>query len=115
MFPVWRNAHNLLRNHGSGQPFTERVEEKWEPVFRPRPAPTGNLETSMPNPSKDRPKSPEVENEDLKPKTPGPPRPATEPDGAEGSVKTSKTATDPGSGEEQRPPAPKTPAPKGWP
>ena len=72
----------------------------------------------MPNLSKDRsqdrPKSLETEYENLKPKVPGPPRPATEPAGSEGSVKGSKTATDPGSGE-ARGPGPKTSAPKGWP
>ena len=41
-------------------------------------------------------------DEDLKvPKTEGrPPRPATEPDGAENSTRTSKTATDPATGDE---------------
>jgi hypothetical protein len=43
-------------------------------------------------------------DEDLKlPAAPGrPPRPATEPDGAEGSSRTSKTATDPATGEPNR-------------
>jgi hypothetical protein len=38
-----------------------------------------------------------VENENLKPN--GPPRPATEPEGAEHSTKTHKTLTDAASGE----------------
>ena len=48
----------------------------------------------------DRPKNRETENEDLK-ESPGggPPRPATEPDGSEGSAQTPKTATDPATGE----------------
>jgi hypothetical protein len=53
------------------------------------------------NPSKDRPKNPEVENENVRqgPRTDAPPRPATEPRGAKGSEQSPKTATDPGSGE----------------
>lgn len=44
-------------------------------------------------------------DEDLKPGAP--PRPATEPSGAEGSQRTSKTMTDPATGEPRaRPPAP---------
>ena len=55
----------------------------------------------MPDPSIDRPKNREVENEDLKPGAPGqPPRSATEPKGAEGSSDTPKTRTDPSSGEQ---------------
>jgi hypothetical protein len=41
-----------------------------------------------------------VENENLRPGSP--PRPATEPPGAKGSSKSSKTMTDPGSGEPNR-------------
>lgn len=52
----------------------------------------------MPDPSTDRPKNREVENEDLKPGQP--PRTATEPAGSEGSSDTSKTRTDPASGEQ---------------
>ena len=53
------------------------------------------------NPTEDRPHNREVENEELRPpETPGePPRPATEPAGAEWSQESDKTATDPGSGE----------------
>ena len=48
-----------------------------------------------------RPKNHEVENEALKPAGDGEaPRPATEPDGAGDSVRTPKTETDPGSGEQ---------------
>jgi len=44
-------------------------------------------------------------DEELKPGAP--PRPATEPAGAEGSTRSAKTQTDPGSGEPRRtPPAP---------
>ena len=54
----------------------------------------------MPNPSTDRPKNREVENEDLKPVRDGrPPRSANEPRGSEGSARNSKTRTDPASGE----------------
>jgi hypothetical protein len=52
----------------------------------------------MPDPSTDRPKNREVENEDLKPGRP--PRPATEPAGAEGSGDTAKTRADPATGEQ---------------
>ena len=52
------------------------------------------------NPSQDRPKNREVENENLRPGSP--PRPATEPKGAKGSEQSPKTATDPGSGEAKR-------------
>ncbi len=56
------------------------------------------------NPTKDRPKNPEVENENLRQGggTQAPPRPATEPSGAKGSQQSPKTATDPGSGEAKR-------------
>lgn len=47
-----------------------------------------------------RPDNRETENENLK--AGSPPRPATEPHGAEGSSKTSKTATDPATGEPQK-------------
>lgn len=56
----------------------------------------------MPKPKKtDRLRGRETENENLRvPSEPGtPPRPATEPPGAEWSVKSPETATDPGSGE----------------
>ncbi|MDP1631441.1 MAG: hypothetical protein Q8L66_08480 [Caulobacter sp.] len=47
-----------------------------------------------------RPHNTEVENENLKPSTDGrPPRPATEPDGAEESVTAPGGENDPGSGE----------------
>jgi hypothetical protein len=50
-------------------------------------------------------------DEDLKPAPGGgPPRPATEPAGSEGSTRTSKTATDPATGE-SAPPAPRTKPP----
>ncbi len=57
------------------------------------------------NPSADRPsqrpKNHEVEDENVRcdSRSGRPPRPATEPKDAEGSVRSSKTATDPGSGE----------------
>ncbi len=63
------------------------------------------------NPIDDRPHNREVENENLRPPaTPGkPPRPATEPKGAEWSQESEETATDPGSGEHQadEPPKPR--------
>jgi hypothetical protein len=48
----------------------------------------------------------ESANEDLRvPSQPGkPPRPATEPPGSEWSTKTHKTATDPATGEPNKPP-----------
>lgn len=47
-----------------------------------------------------RPDNREIENENLRPAGDGkPPRPATEPPGAEHSQKSPKTKTDPGSGE----------------
>ncbi len=57
------------------------------------------------SPTQDRPSNREVENENQRPASnPGQdtgkaPRPATEPRGAEGSSDSSKTRTDPGSGE----------------
>ena len=48
-------------------------------------------------PSSDRPKNRQVEDENLKPGSP--PRPATEPAGAEASQDSAKTKSDPGSGE----------------
>lgn len=68
----------------------------------------------MPNPSTDRPKNRQTEDENLKPQEPGPPRPATEPKGAERSSQSPKLSTDPGSGQ-ARPPSPKAKAPPGWP
>jgi hypothetical protein len=48
----------------------------------------------------DRPKNREVENENAKPAGDGhPPRSANEPKGSEGSARSSKTKTDPASGE----------------
>ena len=48
-----------------------------------------------------RPQDPaRTRDEDLKPGRP--PRPATEPDGAEGSTRNSKTRTDPATGQPQR-------------
>jgi hypothetical protein len=47
----------------------------------------------------ERPTSHERENENLKPGQP--PRPATEPPGAEGSARNDKTRTDPASGTPQ--------------
>ena len=54
----------------------------------------------MPQPSTDRPKNRETENEDLKvPREDGePPRSASEPRGSEGSSRNPKTRTDPASG-----------------
>jgi hypothetical protein len=47
-----------------------------------------------------RPKNREVENENLRPAPDGrPPRPATEPAGSEGSSRSGRTRSDPGSGE----------------
>jgi hypothetical protein len=54
----------------------------------------------MKNPAEMRPDKSSSENENLRPGSP--PRPATEPKGAEHSTKNSKTATDPGSGEPNR-------------
>lgn len=49
----------------------------------------------------DRPENRETENENLKPAADGePPRPATEPPGAEGSSNSGETATDPATGEQ---------------
>jgi hypothetical protein len=61
--------------------------------------------STSPNP--ERPSNHEVENENQRPASDGgkgqadgkPPRPATEPAGAEGSTTSPKTRTDPGSGE----------------
>jgi hypothetical protein len=54
------------------------------------------------DPSEDRPKNREVENEEMRPEedasTGGPPRPASEPAGSKASQQSSKTATDPGTG-----------------
>jgi hypothetical protein len=48
----------------------------------------------------DRPSNREVENENQRPAPEGgPPRPATEPHGAEDSTQSPKTRSDPGSGE----------------
>lgn len=57
----------------------------------------------MPNPPADRPNNREVENEQARPhpSPDGPPRPATEPAGSKGSVRNSKTETDPGTGEQK--------------
>lgn len=47
-----------------------------------------------------RPSNREVENENQRPtRQDGPPRPATEPHGADDSTRSPKTQTDPGSGE----------------
>jgi len=52
---------------------------------------------------KDRAKDRSVENEDAKPDGNGkPPRPATEPEGSQGSSRNSKTATDPATGEPRK-------------
>lgn len=69
----------------------------------------------MPDPSTDRPKNRETEYEDLRPRSSGPPRPATEPKGSQAAQKPAGTATDPGSGEDQTHAQPKAPAPKNWP
>ena len=59
----------------------------------------------MTTPSDRRPGPARTRDEDLKPGSP--PRPATEPSGAEGSQRSSKTLTDPATGEPRdRPPAP---------
>jgi hypothetical protein len=48
-----------------------------------------------------RPDDRKVENENLRPDKPGqPPRPATEPGGAEGSSNSGETETDPATGEQ---------------
>jgi hypothetical protein len=57
----------------------------------------------------ERPKNRQVEDENVKPGRP--PRPSTEPPGAQPSSQSPKLNTDPGSGE----PKPKPGAPKGWP
>jgi hypothetical protein len=54
-----------------------------------------------PDPSADRPKNREIENEEQR--AGSPPRPATEPPGSESSTRSSKTATDPGSGQSKQP------------
>ncbi|CAN5132432.1 hypothetical protein BH11PSE2_BH11PSE2_16750 [soil metagenome] len=51
----------------------------------------------MSRPDDDAAKPRKSENDNMKPGSP--PRPATEPDGAAGSVQNSETLTDPGSGE----------------
>jgi hypothetical protein len=62
----------------------------------------------MASPDARRPEEARNRDEDLKPAGPGaPPRPATEPAGAEGSSRTHKTQTDPATGE----PTPGPPAP----
>jgi hypothetical protein len=49
-----------------------------------------------------RPGNPEVENENMRPRPGGgPPRPATEPPGAERETGEAKTGVDPGSGESE--------------
>ena len=54
----------------------------------------------MPATNKHWPKLGDPQNDQLRPDGKGrPPRPATEPEGAEGSSRSAKTATDPGSGE----------------
>lgn len=62
-----------------------------------------NPDTRSPGPTApntDRPKNRETENENLKGGGDGqPPRSATEPKGAEGASRSSKTASDPQSGE----------------
>ena len=62
-----------------------------------------NPDTHSPGPTApntERPKSRETENENLKVGRDGePPRSATEPGGADDSARSSKTATDPQSGE----------------
>nr|WP_241736037.1 hypothetical protein [Caulobacter sp. RHG1] len=57
--------------------------------------------TPSPTPSSARPSNREVEHENQKPapKDGQPPRPATEPAGADDSTRSPKTRTDPGSGE----------------
>jgi len=56
-------------------------------------------------PKSDTPDPRRNRDEDLKPGTP--PRPASEPKGSEGSARSSKTATDPATGEPSgRPPRP---------
>ncbi|HYG25287.1 MAG TPA: hypothetical protein VD906_00110 [Caulobacteraceae bacterium] len=56
----------------------------------------------MQHPTQPRPDNRSVENENQKnrPSEDGPPRPATEPPGSEGSVKNPHTETDPGTGEQ---------------
>ncbi len=59
--------------------------------------------TPQPKTPSERPSNHEVENENQRPDTSdkdGPPRPATEPHGADDSTRSPKTRTDPGSGEE---------------
>ena len=57
----------------------------------------------MQHPTERRPDNREVENEQQKPRPgkEGPPRPATEPAGSQGSVKNPHTETDPGTGEQK--------------
>jgi len=59
-----------------------------------------------PSPAEDRPKNRETDYEDYRPQADGEaPRAATEPKGSEGSARSSKTATDPASGEDLGRPA----------
>lgn len=55
------------------------------------------------HPTERRPDNREVENEQHRkePGADGPPRPATEPEGSQGSVKNPHTETDPGTGEQK--------------
>ena len=55
------------------------------------------VEYKMARPNEDAAKPRSRENDNLRPGRP--PRPATEPKGAQASVRNRKTATDPGSGE----------------
>lgn len=57
----------------------------------------------MQHPTERRPDNREVENEAIRPQEngDGPPRPATEPKGAEQSVRNPHTETDPGTGEQK--------------
>jgi hypothetical protein len=54
-------------------------------------------EYKMPGPNEDAAKPRSRENDNLRPGSP--PRPATEPAGTQGSTRSPKTLTDPGSGE----------------
>lgn len=83
-----------------------------EPVRLSAGAPTGKRSGSprppprspyMQHPTEPRPDNREVENEQAKnhPSPDGPPRPATEPEGAKESVQNPHTETDPGTGEQK--------------
>jgi hypothetical protein len=111
------------RLQGATRRLAANLAKRPQLAEKPRlqPAVDQGEEAAMPDPSADRPqaerpqaerpKSRETEYEDVKPKTP--PCSANEPRGSEASVKTSRTATDPSSGEARNRPDPKATTPPG--